>query len=781
MRLTNVLNIGLLALVLVASLGGALTWVGISTLRGHLEIAHVTEAITGETDGLNEALKQFQQAQNEQSGKEVRRRIELVNRAIDELTATGAPRGIIDDLQSAKQNYASAFDAYVKHGSIKDNALETVNDAAISLKDRATSEARHIARENARAFDHAEEIERRQSQAFLAAQRVTEILVAISRMRQAADVLVQTGDQGPERTITTALDRIRANLGDVEGLGEAIIDKRRLVVFRRWLNIYSTLTARAATVGRDVDEVAALQTRLHRTSTPLQTEADRLRDAIQATLRSAISDANDERDRLFEVSRRNSHLGHMHQTLSDVLMKVQLLKAKAGGAPEDLAKNMTVAVAKLKQSADALFPQGYRSESTGSRHDRAVPDGRNAEDGVAGIAAAIMDLEDAWQAAIVAAVEQEARSHDMSEAASDAEAVIKVARRQVEETLEDVIGDFLVFISIAIALGILTSVLGAAYIYRQLTRPFAALTKAITLLAKGDLKVPVPQFQTSVELTELAEAAEVLRRSSLERIQLERENARKERRIANEQAEAEKLELSLRKEQEKMQLQRKFVAMVSHEFRTPLAIIDGQAQGVLRRLDRIQPESLASRMTKVQTAVERLVTMMETMLSSSRLEAGTIEFRPEEHDLQELVAEVCAHQHEVSASHDIVVDVDALPKRYHGDPRLLRQVFANLLSNAVKYSPDAKQVDVTVVEDAHGLQILIRDYGLGIPENELPKLSSQFFRASTSEGISGTGIGLHLVKAFIDMHGGSMTISSIVGEGSTFSIQLPSIAKQLAA
>lgn len=782
MRLTTILNIGLLGIVLVTCLGGILTWLGISALRDHLEITHVAEKITDETDSLNDTLRQFQQGENDVSEEDVRQKIELVESAIVNLAGTDAPDHIIQDLKSAKQNYATAFDAYVEQGAIKSRALRTVNNAAVSLKDRATSEALKIADENAHALTRAEQIERRQRQAFLAAQRVTEIVIAVSRMRQAVDTLVETGAQGPKRTVTAALGHIRANIADFEELDGTIIDRRRLAVLNRWLDVYSSLAARAADADRQVEDISNLKASLGRTAAPLQTEADRLRDAILATLRSAIGDANAERDRLFEVSRRNSQLGHMHQSLSDVLMKVRLLRANLESNPEDLSRGMVKAVDKLKQSTDRLFPIVDHFTPPDPAHQRTMPDSRYAQQsGVVGIAFAITGLERAWQAAVTAAAEQRVRSFDMSKAAADAAAVIRLGREQMEETLEAAIVDFLVFVSIAFGLAIFISALGATHVYRHVTRPLALLTRSISRLAKGDLNVPVPKFQTGIELTELAEAAEVLRRSSLERIELERENAKSERRLLEEQAEAEKLELSLRKEQEKMQLQRKFVAMVSHEFRTPLAIIDGQAQGILRRLDRIAPEALGSRMKKIRTAVERLVDLMESMLSSSRMEAGTIEFKPQAHDLQGLVAEICAHQKEVNASHDIVVDVEALPKQYHGDPNLLRQVFTNLLSNAVKYSPDAKRVDVTAVEDAHGLHIHVRDYGLGIPEDELPKLSSQFFRASTSAGISGTGIGLHLVKAFINMHGGSMTVSSVVDEGSTFTITLPGTARELAA
>ena len=273
---------------------------------------------------------------------------------------------------------------------------------------------------------------------------------------------------------------------------------------------------------------------------------------------------------------------------------------------------------------------------------------------------------------------------------------------------------------------------------------------------------------------DLRAANEDLRRSSLKQIELERSNAKQERKLTRERAEAEKLELQLANEKEKMQLQRRFVAMVSHEFRTPLSVIDGQARSILRRLDRIDPDSIAGRLGRITANVQRLIGLMESMLASARLEAGAIEFSPMEHDLRALIEDVCGQQNEVSESHEIVMDLDALPTTHLSDPHLLRQVFTNLLSNAVKYSPDADRVDVTASQSTDGYRIAVRDYGVGIPEDELPKLATQFFRASTSVGIAGTGIGLNLAKAFAEMHDGSLSVESTSGAGTTFTVLLPS-------
>ncbi|MGH1479556.1 MAG: sensor histidine kinase [Geminicoccales bacterium] len=234
-----------------------------------------------------------------------------------------------------------------------------------------------------------------------------------------------------------------------------------------------------------------------------------------------------------------------------------------------------------------------------------------------------------------------------------------------------------------------------------------------------------------------------------------------------------RIEEALANEQKINGLQRQFVSLVSHEFRTPLSVIDGNAQRVLRRIETIPRERIASGLEKCRGSVNRLVGLMESVLSSSRLEAGTIEFAPTPCDLFKAVSEATENQQEISSDHQIIVDVDQLPKEVVADVKLVSQIFSNLLSNAVKYSPNSSTVWVNGYQSDDMAVISVRDQGVGIPEEDLKKLFGQFFRASTAVGIPGTGIGLHLVKHLVEMHGGTIAAESIEGEGSTFTVKLP--------
>ncbi len=236
----------------------------------------------------------------------------------------------------------------------------------------------------------------------------------------------------------------------------------------------------------------------------------------------------------------------------------------------------------------------------------------------------------------------------------------------------------------------------------------------------------------------------------------------------------ERLAQSLTKELELSGLQRQFVSMVCHEFRTPLAIIDGNAQRVERRYDSVEPNRLLRSVGKMRGAVSRLIDLIESVLDAARLESGSLKFEPKAIDLKKLIAEVCGSYGEAKAGYKIVADVDELEGHVVADAMQMRQVISNLISNAVTYSPEGTQVWVRAAASGEDhITLSVRDNGVGIPKEEFDKLFDRFYRGSSSTGIVGTGIGLHLAKAMIDMHGGDIDVASTVGEGTTFTITLP--------
>ncbi len=253
-----------------------------------------------------------------------------------------------------------------------------------------------------------------------------------------------------------------------------------------------------------------------------------------------------------------------------------------------------------------------------------------------------------------------------------------------------------------------------------------------------------------------------------------RKKAEEHRRRAFEAEETSRqLTKTLEYEREINAQQRQFVSMASHEFRTPLAIIDGAAQRLLRNRDEMAPEYVGDKAQQIRNAVARVVELMESILSFEKLASGAAALSRDACNLGQILAACCDRQAELSPEHAIAFDPGSLPPTFVGDKSALEQVFTNLLSNAVKYSPDAPQIEVKGWVDGSTAHIAVSDHGLGMDEDDVPKVFERFFRARTATGIAGTGIGLHLAKQIVELHGGNITVESQRGKGSTFTVSLP--------
>lgn len=236
---------------------------------------------------------------------------------------------------------------------------------------------------------------------------------------------------------------------------------------------------------------------------------------------------------------------------------------------------------------------------------------------------------------------------------------------------------------------------------------------------------------------------------------------------------AEELKEALAKEKTLNEQQRHFISVASHEFRTPMTVIDGTVQRMLRRKDVMTADELEKRAAKIRSAIKTMTTLMESTLSAARLDTGKEIINAIECDLRSIIFEVAGRQQDLDTNHKIYTEIANIPDRIIGDPTALEQVFTNLLSNAVKYSATNPEITIEGKQDGDDVLISVRDRGIGIDEHELPQMFSRFFRASTASGIPGTGIGLNLVKTLVELHDGSITVDSVKGEGSTFTVRLP--------
>lgn len=244
------------------------------------------------------------------------------------------------------------------------------------------------------------------------------------------------------------------------------------------------------------------------------------------------------------------------------------------------------------------------------------------------------------------------------------------------------------------------------------------------------------------------------------------------------QSHTDELVRHLRKEKELNEMQREFVSMASHEFRTPLAIIDSNAQRILRKIDRVEPEKLTERLGNIRESVERMQYLIDRFLNFSQSQSVGMEIEREPVDLAELVQRVCARYETITKTRSFDVDVSHLPDAIELDKKLIEQGISNLLSNAIKYSHEGSTITVTGSMAGGEALVSVRDEGVGIPSKELPKIFKRYFRASTSSGIAGTGIGLNMTKMILQKHGGKIHVESEVGQGTTITVSVPVLDRQ---
>jgi PAS domain S-box-containing protein len=239
------------------------------------------------------------------------------------------------------------------------------------------------------------------------------------------------------------------------------------------------------------------------------------------------------------------------------------------------------------------------------------------------------------------------------------------------------------------------------------------------------------------------------------------------------QAEAELLR-TLAREKELGQLRSKFVSMVSHEFRTPLAIIQSSAEILDDYLDQLEKAERKDHLQSIRKNTRRMAALMEETLLIGSFDAGKMEFRPSPLELPSFVRRLVDEVH--SATHrrcPIELFHAEMPAMAQVDGRLLRHIFTNLLTNAVKYSDSGRAVHFEIVGEGTDIVCTIRDRGIGIPEPDREWLFNAFHRGQNVGDRPGTGLGLIIVKRCVDLHGGTIKVDSKLGEGTVMTVRLP--------
>jgi heavy metal sensor kinase len=222
-----------------------------------------------------------------------------------------------------------------------------------------------------------------------------------------------------------------------------------------------------------------------------------------------------------------------------------------------------------------------------------------------------------------------------------------------------------------------------------------------------------------------------------------------------------------------------FSADASHELKTPLTTIRGEAEVAL--MANLTPAEYQRTLRSIVEEVERMSAVVENLLTLARADAHQVALRREPVPLPEIVMTVFEGLEGAARRKGVSLDLEEVAELCCvGDPLWLQQVVTNLVANAVKYTPPGGRVWISLFEHDQSTCLSVRDTGVGIPAEHLPHIFDRFYRvdAGRSRDSGGTGLGLSIVRWVVEAHGGTVTIESQVGRGSTFTVRLPLAGEQ---
>ncbi len=292
-------------------------------------------------------------------------------------------------------------------------------------------------------------------------------------------------------------------------------------------------------------------------------------------------------------------------------------------------------------------------------------------------------------------------------------------------------------------------------------------------LAEIDLNEKISKIQqVEVELTQLNEALEI----KVEERTSELEETVNRMLSTNTKLEQSELQLkeALSKEIELNELKSRFVSMASHEFRTPLSTILSSASLISRYVEAEQNEKRQKHIDRIKSSVNNLTGILNDFLSLSKIEEGKEKLEFEEIDIKVLCQEIHDETKGLFKNgQNLIHEMSDGEIFIESDKRILKNVLFNLISNAIKYSPENSLIYCHVILDNDQLTIAIKDAGIGIPSEEQKHIFSRFFRASNVENIQGTGLGLNIVKRYVELIGGEIIFESEESKGTTFKLTIP--------
>jgi signal transduction histidine kinase len=293
--------------------------------------------------------------------------------------------------------------------------------------------------------------------------------------------------------------------------------------------------------------------------------------------------------------------------------------------------------------------------------------------------------------------------------------------------------------------------------------------KFITAVASSvtafSLPYAVPRALNLVKQANLSEQRKQAMIKSYQELQREIEHRK--------QVEAELTE-ALAAERKFNQFQQNFITTMSHEFRTPLAIILTSSQILERYNQKLTDEQRQDKFHMIKAQIQHIDLLLNGILTIQNIENNRIEFNPTAVQIKPLLAQNIENiQTTIGENHVIHFEFIDCPDEITADEQLLQTIFFNLLQNAVKFSPEASQIHVELCCDSDYTIIKVRDEGRGIAEDEQAQIFQSFYRGENAHNIQGTGLGLAIVKNAVDLHTGQIMVESQSDKGTTFTVKIP--------
>ena len=214
-----------------------------------------------------------------------------------------------------------------------------------------------------------------------------------------------------------------------------------------------------------------------------------------------------------------------------------------------------------------------------------------------------------------------------------------------------------------------------------------------------------------------------------------------------------------------------FLALVAHDLRSPLATVIGAAQTLQQRWPDLTDAQRDSFLKLITEEAKRLASLVDDVLDTSQVEAGTFSLQLDDVDVASLVADAVRAATLAQQEVPVVAAVDEALPPICGDEARLRQLLRNLIDNAVKYSPADEKVEVRATASDGAVRVAVSDAGPGIPQEHHARIFEKFGRADDAK--LGTGLGLFIARSIAEAHGGTLEVSSLPGEGATFVLTLP--------